>query len=100
MADFYTNLVGFVLKRRRMPRVDIHQHLWPEALVAGLARRRAAPRLYRSGSAWALELAGEPPAAVDLVGQSDASARRAALERDEIDVAVNAPSTPLGIESL
>src|SRR4051812_4361164 len=100
MADFYTNLVGFVLKRRRMPRVDIHQHLWPEALVAGLARRRTAPRLYRSGSAWALELAGEPAAEIDLAAQSDPAARLATLERDEIDVAVIAPSTPLGIEAL
>jgi hypothetical protein len=83
-----------------MPRTDVHQHLWPEALVAGLARRDTAPRLYRSGARWALELAGEPPGEIDLPAQSGPEERIGRLDRDEIDVALIAPSTPLGIEAL
>jgi hypothetical protein len=83
-----------------MLRVDVHQHLWPEALIDALARRSAPPRLRRSGAEWVLELAGEPPAAVDLAAQGDAGARVAQLERDELDAVVIAPSAPLGIESL
>jgi 6-methylsalicylate decarboxylase len=83
-----------------MPRVDVHQHLWPEALVDGLARRDSAPRLRRSAGQWVLELAGEPPAAIDLDAQTDAAARVAQLERDGLDLALIAPSAPLGIEAL
>jgi len=83
-----------------MPRTDVHQHLWPEALVDGLARRRSAPRLRRESDGWVLELAGEPPAAIDLAAQSDAGVRAAQLDRDELDVALIAPSAPLGIEAL
>ena len=31
--------------------VDIHQHLWPDALLSSLARRTVAPRLKRTGAA-------------------------------------------------
>jgi hypothetical protein len=61
---------------------DVHHHLWPEALIAGLRARRKRPRL-RGG---VLELAGGDwevdPAAHTL------EARLAQLDRDEIDVAV------------
>src|SRR4051812_31399701 len=83
-----------------VPRVDVHQHLWPEALVDALARRDSPPRLRRSAGGWVLELAGEPPAAIDLDAQTDAAARAEQLERDELDLALIAPSAPLGIEAL
>jgi hypothetical protein len=82
-----------------MPRVDVHQHLWPEALLDALARRARAPRLRRSGAGWVLELAGEPPAVLDLA-EHDVAARTALLERDGFDRALIAPSAPLGIETL
>jgi hypothetical protein len=82
-----------------MARIDVHQHLWPEALLDALARRTAAPRLRRSGTGWVLELAGEPPALVDLADH-DPDARAAQLDRDEVERALIAPSAPLGIEAL
>jgi hypothetical protein len=82
-----------------MARIDVHQHLWPEPLLDALVRRTAAPRLRRSGAGWVLELAGEPPALMDLAAH-DPDARAAQLDRDEIDRALIAPSAPLGIEAL
>jgi hypothetical protein len=79
--------------------IDLHQHLWPEALLAGLARRTAAPRLRRRGSGWALELAGEPEAAFDF-GAHDPAARAALAGRDGLELVAVAPSLPLGIEAL
>jgi hypothetical protein len=62
---------------------DVHQHLWPEALVAALARREAPPRLRGR----TLELAGEPAQEVSLAAHEPA-ARLALLDRDGIDAAV------------
>ncbi len=61
---------------------DVHQHLWPEALIAALRARRERPRLRGS----VLELpSGDSEA--DL-GAHTLEARLALLDRDEIDVAV------------
>jgi 6-methylsalicylate decarboxylase len=61
---------------------DVHQHLWPEALIEGLRARRQRPRLRGS----VLELpSGDWE--VDLAAHT-LEARLAALDRDEIDVAV------------
>jgi 6-methylsalicylate decarboxylase len=61
---------------------DVHQHLWPEALIEGLRARPERPRL-RGGR---LELpSGEWD--VDL-GVHTLEARLALLDRDEVDVAV------------
>jgi predicted TIM-barrel fold metal-dependent hydrolase len=61
---------------------DVHQHLWPEQLIAALSRRRERPRL-RAGR---LELpSGEWEA--DL-GAHALDARLALLDRDGVDVAV------------
>jgi hypothetical protein len=65
-----------------VPSYDLHQHLWPEQLIAGLRARGEPPRLrgdvleLPSGT-WQVDLAAH---AID--------ARLAALDRDEIDVAV------------
>jgi len=65
-----------------MPSYDVHQHLWPEALIAGLRARQERPRLRGS----VLELrSGDWDA--DL-GLHDLDARLALLDRDEIDIAV------------
>src|SRR5919106_1349960 len=62
--------------------IDVHQHLWPEPLVAELARRREAPRLRRRREAWAAEVPGEPDAPVDLADHDpDARAGPAGFER-------------------
>ena len=74
---------------------DVHQHLWPSALVDGLRRRSAPPRL----RGWTLQLDGEPDYEVDPADHDPA--RRAALARDDgLDVAIVSLSSPLGIESL
>lgn len=71
-----------------MPSYDVHQHLWPEALIEGLRARRTWPRL--RGNVLELE-SGEWE--VDLRAHT-LEARLAALDRDEIDVAlISCPPT-------
>jgi 6-methylsalicylate decarboxylase len=65
-----------------LPSFDVHQHLWPEELVAALAKRREMPRIRGS----MLELA-EGQFEVDLeVHRLDR--RLEQLDRDGIDVAI------------
>jgi predicted TIM-barrel fold metal-dependent hydrolase len=78
---------------------DLHQHLWPERLLAALARRATPPRLVSRGRDWILELAGEAPAAISLVAH-DPVVRTLEAERAGLEVVAIAPSSPLGIESL
>jgi hypothetical protein len=82
-----------------MTRTDIHQHLWPDALVAALTWRRDAPLLRRSADGWVLRLRDEPEHAFDPAAH-DPSARAALLARDGVDRALVCISSPLGIESL
>lgn len=61
---------------------DVHQHLWPEALIEGLRSRQERPRLRGS----VLEL---PSGDWDVdLGAHTLEARLALLDRDEVDVAV------------
>jgi predicted TIM-barrel fold metal-dependent hydrolase len=80
-------------------RVDIHQHLWTEPLVAALARRSEPPFVRRIEGEWVLRIPGEPewalqPATLDL------EARAAEVRRDGVDRALVALSSPTGIEAL
>lgn len=77
-----------------MRAVDVHQHLWPEELVALLARRSTPPRL--NGST--LQLA-EGRYDVDLAVH-DLAARVAKLDRYEVDVAIVSLQPTLGLGSL
>src|SRR4051794_10125645 len=78
---------------------DVHQHLWPEPLLAALAGRSVAPSLRRQAGAGALRAPGEPARPVDLAAHDPV--RRAGLLRDDgVDRAVVALSCPLGIEAL
>jgi hypothetical protein len=81
------------------PAIDIHQHLWPEPLLRGLERRREPPRLVRAGRGWALRLAGEAQAPVEL-DDHDPGRRAALAAADGFDRVLIAPSVPLGIEAL
>lgn len=75
--------------------VDVHQHLWPEALVEDL-RRRSTPPLLRG---WTLHLGGEPPYEVaPRDHEADLRAERELAEGRAL-VLVSL-STPLGIEDL
>jgi predicted TIM-barrel fold metal-dependent hydrolase len=80
-------------------RIDVHQHLWPEPLLAELARRRGAPRLRRRRAGWIVEVPGEPAAAVELADH-DPGRRADLLRADGLDRAYVALSSPLGIEAL
>ena len=75
--------------------VDIHQHVWPDALVAELRRRSQPPRL----DGWTLLTAGEPPYAVNPADH-DAGRRARQAAGDGVGRAVIGLSSPLGIEYL
>ena len=75
--------------------LDVHQHLWPERLLEAL-RARAKPPMLRG---WTLELAGEAPYEVDP-RDHDPDARRTRARQEHLDLALIAPSSPLGIELL
>jgi 6-methylsalicylate decarboxylase len=80
-------------------KVDVHQHLWPEPLLALLARRSEPPRVRRRADGWYIETPGEPGCPFDPADHDPA--RRAELVRtDGLDVACVALSSPLGIEAL
>jgi 6-methylsalicylate decarboxylase len=75
--------------------VDVHQHLWPHALVEELRRRSQPPRL----AGWTLLTSGEPPFEVNPADH-DVGRRAAQAARDGVGLAVIGPSSPLGIEYL
>src|SRR4051794_21309552 len=82
-----------------MKRVDVHQHLLGEPLIAELARRRRPPALRRRRGGWTFQVAGEPD--TFLASEAiDAEHRSEELRREEIDLALVALSTALGIEAL
>lgn len=73
------------------PIIDIHQHLWPSALIDALRRRREPPRL----DGWTLYLAGEPPFPVHPPDHDPG--RRRAGETARVVLGL---SSPLGVEDL
>jgi predicted TIM-barrel fold metal-dependent hydrolase len=79
--------------------IDIHQHLWPEPLLAALARRRRPPRLMRRGDGWMLRMDGEDDWPVAFADH-DPDLRLRLLDDLGVDRALVAPSVPLGIEAL
>lgn len=74
--------------------IDVHQHLWPQALVGALRARRTPPRL----EGWTLVLDGEPPYEIDP--QDHDLVSRIAQEPDGRSSILMSLSTPLGIENL
>jgi hypothetical protein len=79
--------------------IDLHQHLWPEQLLAGLSRRREAPRMRRRGRGWVIEVPGEPDSPVRLADH-DPDRRAGLVRADGLERAYVALSCPLGIEAL
>jgi 6-methylsalicylate decarboxylase len=80
-------------------RVDLHQHLWPEAYLAALAARDAPPSIRGHGKDLWLELAYEPSCSISAAAH-DPEARLALLDACGIDVAVISISSPCGVEAL
>ncbi len=81
--------------RGAMAAFDVHQHLWPEAFLSALARRRRPPCLRGT----VLELGCQGSFDVDLAAH-DLQARLRDLDRDEIDVAIVSLPPTLEIELL
>ena len=82
-----------------MATIDVHQHLWPEPLLAALARRRQPPRLVRHGDGWTLRMPGECDWPVALADH-DPELRLRALDGDGVDRALVAHSVPVSTEAL
>jgi hypothetical protein len=82
-----------------MQSVDVHQHLLSEPLIAELARRQKPPALIRRRGGWTFRVAGEPDSVLAFEA-TDVALRGAQLRRDDIDRALVALSTALGIETL
>lgn len=80
-------------------RIDVHQHLWSEPLVAALAARATAPCVRRDGRAWRLHLPAEQPCPIDVAGDEPGH-RATLLALDGVDGALVALSTALGVEGL
>lgn len=78
-----------------VPTYDVHQHLWPEELIAALAARTTPPSLRGS----TLALADEGDFEIDL-GDHDVSDRLAMMDRDGIDIALLSLAPTLGIDEL
>jgi hypothetical protein len=75
--------------------VDVHQHVWPAALLEELRRRQAPPML----RGWTLYTDGEP--AYDIRPEHHDPIRRAQVEVElGRSLALVSMSTPLGIEAL
>ncbi len=83
-----------------MLKVDVHQHLLTEPLIAELARRRKPPLLAkRREGGWTFKVAGEPDSVLGFAA-TDVETRWTQVRRDEIDRALVSLSAALGIETL
>lgn len=80
-------------------RVDVHQHLWTEPLLAALADRERLPFVRRTGATAILHSAGECAYVIDT--DIETPSQRATTIRDAgLDLALIALSSPIGIEAL
>jgi 6-methylsalicylate decarboxylase len=82
-----------------MERVDVHQHLLSEQLIAELARRQKPPMLVRHREGWTFRLSGEPDSNLSLAA-TDVARRGEEMWGDDVDRALVALSAALGIETL
>jgi 6-methylsalicylate decarboxylase len=82
-----------------MQKIDVHQHLLSEGLIEELARRRRPPMLVRQGEGWTFCLGGEPDSVLSF-DATNVALRALEIQRENIDLALVALSTALGIETL
>lgn len=79
---------------------DVHQHLWPEAVLRALEGRTTAPRaLWRRDGRWEITLEAEPAFEVDP-HDHDPQLRVERLAGQGVDRALVALSSPVGADSL
>lgn len=79
--------------------VDVHQHLWSEALLEALAAREALPFVRQTNGLTVLHCAGENPYIVETRTETPA-ARARLVHEDGLDRAAIALSSPIGVEVL
>jgi hypothetical protein len=80
-------------------RVDVHQHLWTQPLLAALAEREHLPFVRRNGLTAIVHCAGECAYAIDT--EVETPSQRATEVRDAgLDLVLIALSSPIGIEAL
>lgn len=80
-------------------RLDVHQHVWTEPLLAALEQREQLPFVRREHGLTILFLAGERPYVIER--SSETPAHRASLVREDgLDSVLICLSSPLGIEAL
>lgn len=77
------------------PRVDVHQHLWPESFLDALRSRRVPPRV----DGWTLLLDDAPPYAIAPAAH-DPRARAVQAADDGLDRVLVAVSAVLGLADL
>src|SRR5687767_11098402 len=79
-----------------MRSVDVHQHLWPEAVLRVLERRSVPPTARWHDDRWRIELPREPGFDVDPRGHGLHERARALT----VDRGLVALSSPVGLEAL
>jgi hypothetical protein len=80
-------------------RIDLHQHVWTRPLIAALSARDDLPFVRFEHGLTILHAAGERPFVIGA-DTEDAGWRAARGEDDDLDLALLAPSSPIGIEAL
>jgi 6-methylsalicylate decarboxylase len=80
-------------------KADVHQHIWTEPFLDALAGRDRLPFVTRSDQAAIVHCAGEQAYAIDLTTENPACRTRL-VEDDGLDLALIAPSSPIGLEAL
>jgi 6-methylsalicylate decarboxylase len=82
-----------------MEKVDVHQHLLSEPLIAELARRQKPPALVCRREGWTFRVGGEPDSVLSF-DATNVALRSVQMRRADVDRALVALSTALGIETL
>jgi hypothetical protein len=80
-------------------RVDAHQHVWTEPLLAALAERDQLPLVRHENGLVILHSAAEQPYVIDVPSETP-GARSLRVRQDGLDRAVIVISSPIGIEAL
>jgi predicted TIM-barrel fold metal-dependent hydrolase len=80
-------------------RADIHQHIWTQPLLEALRARRALPFVRVEHEVTVLYCAHERPYVIDVAAEAP-DRRQWLVREDDLDRAVIALSSPIGIEAL
>jgi 6-methylsalicylate decarboxylase len=79
--------------------IDVHQHVWTAPLQEALSRRSSLPLIASQDGLSTVHCCGELPYVLDTESELTVN-RTALLDRDGLDAAIIAISSPIGIEAL